>query len=357
MGDQDFTAWAAEVGLGAKTIETLAKQDLCDMKALRVFNLDSVVPLKLTMGQAALLTDGLLKLQGKNPNIPPTGRKEGTEGDQQEATGSNSDSSSILAQLRADPVLRDAVNRATGADNVLADLLTRNNNPTGEAGIAVTPAHSTVFDPVYYLRPKVTSKYLDITDFISQRKGECEEVISSKEGVEIVIRGQDRVGRKVHLNSCSLTQWNIANINILYQLLLDGALAQTNVPDYLAYSVKILELSYHHEWESVLYYDREYRMKQAAYGFRWGTDPPHLGAAVLIPRSQAPKHFQKDNGARHKKSDNSRYKKLVTKKGEEICLGFNSRAGCRWGGACRFLHVCSERGCEEKHAQFDHPKG
>jgi len=357
-----FDDWAKGVGLNQKTLDLLAKQDLCDLKALKVFDIDDVHLLKLTMGQAALLADGLHKLQkitaiNTNPgHTEPEKSPDPVVSDEQ-----------ILAHLRGDPTLKEAVNKAIGSGNPWGDLLAKTQIGSLESQSNLVsnqgPGQNAVFDPVYYLRPKSTSKYHDITDFVAPKKGDFEEVISSKEGVEIVIRSQEKGAKKVHLSSVSVTQWNIANTSILYQLMVDGTLALTSISDYLAYTIKVLELSYHHEWSSVLSYDREYRSKQAAYGFRWGTDPPHLGASILIPRSfhkfTNDKSFS-DKGSfsdkRTSKLPSQRARKLTTRKGEEICLAFNSKGGCRWGSACRYLHVCSEKGCEERHPQFDHPK-
>jgi hypothetical protein len=364
-GEIHFEDWAKGVGLNQKTLDLLTKQDLSDLKALKVFDIEDVHLLKLTMGQAALLADGLRKLQTVQVSpidivyTEPEKIPEPVVSDDQ-----------ILAHLRGDPTLKEAVNKAIGlgSGNPWGELLgkaqsgsleSQSNHVSNQGS-----SQNAVFDPVYYLRPKSTSKYHDITEFVAPKKGDFEEVISSKEGVEIVIRSQDKGTKKVQLSSVSVTQWNIANTSILYQLMVDGTLALTSISDYLAYTIKVLELSYHHEWSSVLIYDREYRSKQAAYGFRWGTDPPHLGASILIPRS-----FQRfgndksfnDKGSfsekRTSKPPNQRPRKLTTRKGEEICLAFNSKGGCRWGSACRYLHVCSEKGCEGRHPQFDHPKG
>jgi hypothetical protein len=337
----DFDEWAKEIGLVQKTIDVLEKQDLCDLKALRVFKLEYISQLKLTIGQAAILTDGVSKLQSsKLEPDPSTSPQEPVD---KPTTGE------ILSELRKDSSLQEAVSKVADLGPAWAELL----NPSKLAPTppqAMATAHS-VFDPVYYLKPKNTSKYYDITEFISPKKGDFEEVISSKEGMEIVIRSQEKSAKKVQLSSVSVTQWSIANVSILYQLILDGVLSQSNIIDYLAYTVKILELSFHHEWDSVLSYDREYRNKQAAYGFRWGTDPPHLGAAVLVPRAPKLTHDR-----RPPRQGNFKPKRPTTSKGEEICIGYNSRGGCRWGATCKFLHVCAEKGCEAKHPQVDHNK-
>jgi hypothetical protein len=351
--EEEYLQWATELGLVHKTNELLSKHDLCDLKALKVIDLKMLDNLKLSMGQAALLVDGLKRLQ--RGDKPKTG---GDSTDRVLRDSVNIEDSSgdqpVLSQIRADPALQAATSRLLEGSDMWSGLLNTNSQSQG------LPNQTSVFDPIYYLKPRTSSKYYDVTEFISRRKGEFEEIISSKDGVEIVLRNQEKSSRKVQLNTVSVTQWNIANVSIMYQLMLDGALAQQNLPDYLAYSVKILELSYHHEWDSVLLYDREYRQKQAAYGFRWGVDPPHLSAAILVPRTfnnsnSQSKHFQK-SFQKPGRAQIPRHRKLTTKNGREICLAYNSKSGCRWGVSCKYMHVCSENGCEQPHPMGEHPK-
>ena len=100
---------------------------------------------------------------------------------------------------------------------------------------------------------------------------ECvdEEVVTAKDGVEMVLRTAGR-STKTPLSKVSVASWNLANYNIMYKLLQDGALGYEQIPDYLGYSVKIIDYLNLFDWQSILAYDREYRKKQATFHFRWG---------------------------------------------------------------------------------------
>ena len=46
------------------------------------------------------------------------------------------------------------------------------------------------------------------------------------------------------------------------------------------------ELACRFTWTSVLLFDEEYRQRQAAVGFPWGTEAPHLSTVLLRDRQQ-----------------------------------------------------------------------
>ena len=63
-----------------------------------------------------------------------------------------------------------------------------------------------------------------------------------------------------NLENISLQQWVVANTCVFYTLLSQGKLvSQVDIQNYLAYTVKIMELSSKYEWCSVLLYDNEFR--------------------------------------------------------------------------------------------------
>ena len=71
-------------------------------------------------------------------------------------------------------------------------------------------------------------------------------------------------------------QHRTANIRILTESLRMGALEPLALYYYLAYTIKVGEMADRYNWQSILQYDRVYRIQQATYGFRWGSDSPHL---------------------------------------------------------------------------------
>ena len=140
-----------------------------------------------------------------------------------------------------------------------------------------------------FLAPKAVpqgEKILRIVDFIpSIVPQETEEVLSHMGHSRLVLSyGQQRP----RLSSVSWQQWVIANTCIFHALLFSSKLPTTqDIRDYLAYTVKVMELAGKYEWVSVLKYDNEYRQLQATYNFPWSYDSPHLHELVLVPRAKA----------------------------------------------------------------------
>jgi hypothetical protein len=296
--------------------------------------------------------DGLAKLQSKQDKPGPSQSVQDLSGDGElpavaddPPLVSTDQPQPSIDELRKDSAIQDTLKQLQATGVPLTSLL----NPVTPVGTqSGQTKDGNFFDPVFYLRPKATSKFLDILDFVNRSNKEQEDVISSRDGIEIVCR---KAVNKRNLESVSLTQWNLANVQILYQLMSEGSLSYQSVPDYLAYTTKILELSFHFDWPSILRYDREYRGKQATYGFRWGTDPPHMSYAILIPKVKA-----KPSASVGKVSLPKFNKRPMTRDGKEICLAFNSNGGCKYGASCKFIHVCSEEGCEYRHARINHGK-
>ena len=82
----------------------------------------------------------------------------------------------------------------------------------------------------------------------------------------------------------------IANTRIFHSLLFAGKLPTArDIRDYLAYTVKVMELAGKYEWVSVLKFDDEYRQLQATYSFPWSYDSHHLHEVTLVPMAQVNK--------------------------------------------------------------------
>ena len=332
----DFVVWAKDCGLNDKTIDKLKSQDLDDREALELIDIQLDIPmLKLTAGQAAKFRNAVGKIQGKAKaqSVP------------------DSDQPVTLDEIRQLADQQEAWNQAANGTS-LQSILHPGQGPT-----ATLPSgnmeHVNTFDPTFYLKPRVQCKYLDITDFVTVNGEEQEEeVISSKDGIEMVLRTSGKQS-KIPLNKVTVGQWSAANLCILYNLMSEGTLTHERVPDYLAYSIKILEFLPLYEWQSILAYDREYRKKQATYKFRWGVDPPHMNKAMLIPKFLTRRDKFKQ-GDKPKNSNGRFHSRPRTQDGGEICLLFNSKQGCKWGTSCKYVHVCLEPRCGKDHPQFEH---
>ena len=123
--------------------------------------------------------------------------------------------------------------------------------------------------PLHYLTQKAKAKCYEITDFLGLAEEICEHVVI-KSGP-----------RKTRLKNVTPAQWGTANIRILTESLRTGALEQSALYDYLAYTIKVGEMADQYNWQSILQYDRAYRIQQATHGFRWGSDSPHLTTVHL----------------------------------------------------------------------------
>ena len=96
----------------------------------------------------------------------------------------------------------------------------------------------------------------------------------------VLSHGQQRP----RLSNVSWQQWVIANTRIFHALLFSSKLPTLqDIRDYLAYTVKVMELAGKYEWVSVLKFDDEYRQLQATYSLPWSYDSPHLHELILVP--------------------------------------------------------------------------
>ncbi|KAL9967212.1 hypothetical protein ACROYT_G025390 [Oculina patagonica] len=106
-------------------------------------------------------------------------------------------------------------------------------------------------------------KPLLIVDFVNNIVPQDEEETLGNQGnAEIVVTYGPK---KPKLESITLQQWVVGN---------------THFQNYLAYTVKIMELSSKYEWRSVLLYDNEFHKLQAIYSFH----------GVLTPHTTGPLH-------------------------------------------------------------------
>ena len=175
-------------------------------------------------------------------------------------------------------------------------------------------------------------------------------------GVRLVVAyGQQRP----RLESVTLTQWVIANTRIFHTLLFANKLpTPRDVKEYLAYTVKVMELAGKYEWVSVLKFDDEYRQLQATYAFPWSYDSPHLHEVALVPKPLLPaRPSSKPAGASNVPPSNS-FLASHSSTGRPICRKFNTNQGCQ-RPTCSFLHLCNKKqngkACEASHPSCRHP--
>lgn len=187
-------------------------------------------------------------------------------------------------------------------------------------------------------------KPLRIVDFVSRlRPTEEERVLSRENNVVLSLTVQDS---KPKLSSVTVEQFNIANLRIFHELLFSGKLSSMlEIREYLAYSVKVLQLAAKNTWQSVLQYDDEFRILQHTYGYPWSKDHSHLHEVTLVPRWASHKYHA--TGSNNSNSSNSlgSMKSVIVSHlptGEEICRLYNSRKGCQ-RTPCKYSHVCNRK--------------
>ena len=226
------------------------------------------------------------------------------------------------------------------------------NPPINQSEIVLRPTRTT--DPT-------RGKPLRIIDFVSRlRSSEEERVFASDNNCVLKLSLQDT---KPKLSSVTIEQFNIANLRIFYELFFTNKLSSMQeIREYLAYSIKVLELAAKYTWQSVLLYDDEFRVLQHTYGYPWSTDHSHLHEVLLIPRWAA-----KSNATGVASSPSNSLNGLGNLKsftvahlpnGEEICRLFNSKKGCL-RSPCKYSHVCNRKvgsqACGKDHQGFLHP--
>ena len=206
-------------------------------------------------------------------------------------------------------------------------------------------------DPSFYLAPASASGEcaMRIVDFISNSARDSEE-IDLGGGISLKLAGQ-----KPKLDKVSPAMWMAANGRIMAHLISTGDLDADQTLDYISYTIKIGELACRYTWASVLVYDDEYRTLQAAGGFRWGADTPHLSTVLLrekttaLQRQQQPYH-------QHQQQQQQQYggfrRRPTNSAGKEYCLQYN-RGNCTYGNRCNFSHSCLTCG-KADHPAKDH---
>ena len=202
-----------------------------------------------------------------------------------------------------------------------------------------------------FLQPSRTGqgeKPLLIVDFV-------DNLIPQEEEQTLGTQGQAKIvvsygPKKPKLESISVHQWVIANTRIFYTLLSANKLNNSETQNYLAYTVKIMELAPKYDWKSILTYDNEFRKLQAMYGHSWNFESNHLNTVLLTP-------ITKTQPLKSQSNNTNKLFSNVTSDSKIICRNFNSAKGCTFP-ACSFAHVCNRKiagkACGQSHAGHAH---
>ena len=223
--------------------------------------------------------------------------------------------------------------------------------------------------------------YHDIADFVPSflKERERTEVAANKSGAFYFEAGPSRIP----LNKISVEQWGMANARIMCCLIEEGKLLGREVEKYLEYTVRVNQLFTRFQLESVLMYDREFRVMQAKEGSSWGEESQHLANIYLVDlrfgnnafggnnrnnsgrnnnrNGQFSNHsggqnhggFRNNNGnggAGNQGNQNRKPNPVDPKTGKQVCLAWNNTQ-CGYAN-CKFTHVCMI--CYEAHPRFKH---
>ena len=157
-------------------------------------------------------------------------------------------------------------------------------------------------DPQFYLH----KASFFITDFVSDTVTDTEE-ISLGPGATLKLTS----GTKPKLHAVSPEMWIAANARIMAALYDSDDLDHSAAKAYMAYTTKIGELASRYTWASVLAYDLEYRRRQAAARFRWGSDSQHLCTVLLKEKAATPTGIKPRGGQTGRR---------VGPGGKEVCI-------------------------------------
>ena len=195
--------------------------------------------------------------------------------------------------------------------------------------------------------------YYDILQFIE----DCPAGLAlskGKSGVHKTSAGKVTPEWETDLLDVSPTQWTGASVKILSRLIADGEIDNEGMLQHLAYILRISRHASKHTWRSVLLYDRQCRIMQAATKSGWDVEPTGVGSTILIPDKRAWQEAQSSAQQRPQTADtrkDRRFPPTPASGSSEICRMFNTgRCGFR---PCRYRHCCNI--CGGPHPAWQHP--
>ena len=275
-----LAAWATENGLTVDTIKTL-EDNGCDTVDIVTSLLEcDVQEMGLNIGQRRMLLKAIQAAARSNqPSAPPGVGLPQTLLPAAPSLGSHG--------LPLQALVTPGGNDSGGAGLPLADLLSQGQGRQ-DGGIDINKRSQSsvgVRDPEVFLHlaaQKGEAQYHDIVHFApGDIAKKAESVLGANSDFELVARSLNSKQNK--LWAVTPQQWSAANSAIMARLLQDDLLGLEVLNQYLNYTYKVGELGHVYTWQSVLTYDRQYRILQSRLLFAWGTDISHLRATTLVP--------------------------------------------------------------------------
>jgi len=307
--EEMFELW----GLSDEAVSVLAMERFTHKSAVLVMDLSDIDALELARGDKAILRAKVRKYQQDNGGGPLCEGRDVTPGQVRGPLEGRYDGASVAHQ--SPRLLQDIVCQDSGPE--ISDLL-RGLREQQHKGTSA----------------------LRIVDFVTAA-AVAEEEVALGGGLTLKLPQT-----KPKLDKVTPAHWIVANSRIM-GVLMDTRPVGFTETAYLKYTQMVGELAARFTWQSVLVFDDEYRQRQAAEGFPWGTDAPHLSTVVLRDRAAAAPVAT--NTARQKGGRSGQ--RPVGPSGREVCLQYN-RGQCMYGARCRMEHVCAT--CGKEHPAREH---
>ena len=357
--------WALEHQLSRKTTAALNKEECNSMEALKLVTADDINRMEVPVGQIRLLREAVRTLG--NPItvvdppalIPPPVPTRTQDKEPLDPEGGPSVDPNVEA-LRLAGLALLAANQAKDGeegDALHAEEEAAGGGP-GKGGTPPTslPAvpgggpHVGAYhwsgsggeDPLLILTAKsLTNRALKIVDFLLE-PAKSRVSRSRREQVTFSSMGNGGIALKAEESShyyISIEEWVGANMRLMAQLITTGALAQTKVLYYVAYTTMIADLAVTSDWQSVLQFDSRYRELQADRQFAWGTRLSHEQQQHVRPKASPQPPKQKGGKAS---------KAHTSYSSDDICRQFAARGQCMFGDQCKFRHGSPGNGESKK---------
>ena len=192
---------------------------------------------------------------------------------------------------------------------------------------------------------RVSKKHLDITDFVTLADEGTEQLLMAGEGGDQFVLKSG--SRKPKFRDIFPMQWLGASLRIMWALIDKGDLSMPDIGQYLTYLEKLTDISPKYTWESILVYNRQYRIWQARESVQWGTDNVHLinAYAIPCPHLHVPRAKSRIGGPGVRTPPKA--------PATQVCKQYNL-GDCTFVN-CRYLHQCSASGCLGNHPFTQHP--
>ncbi len=333
--EPDFETQLKQLGLNTETLARLQKHGFAWLESLELLaeEADAIAALQLSLAQRLVLKRYLNTVRvgatpdlGKAPQQTPA--RDGAIGGAEPNTQTTATLDVVLSQLRE-------------------------GHQVGTMRPASEPALSWSTDTMACYRGGCEAvKVYEIVDYINLIPPITEEQVITEHGtLQFIIRS---AAKKPRLAVVTVEEWCLANTRIVEMVMERNPAV---FKDYLEYTMKVCELLKCYEKVSVLQYDHKYRHMQAHFGFRWGTDMPHVSTHSSSPAEIHRCKWSRQHGT-GQRTGFSRWVSMadgrIAAMKCPVCYQFNSNNGFTYGTACRFRHACSEPRCFKDHSRINH---